>query len=254
MFSSIKILVISTILACGTAVAAEPRDKASNFSLEVEAGAAWQSRNDVQIPNSASGTRFALDNLTGSGPYPVARLMLNYEFKPKHELRFLYAPFSINETGVLDKNVEFAGGAFAQGLQTQGSYRFDSYRLTYRYLFHDGPHWRWKAGITAKIRDAKIELRQGDTSAYDSNVGLVPLVNLYGERSLGEHWRFIFDFDGLIAPQGRAFDAAVKLGYDLTPNWTATAGYRVLEGGADNKSVYTFAWINYAVLSMIYKF
>lgn len=77
---------------------------------------------------------------------------------------------------------------------------------------------------------------------------------MYGERSIGERWRFIFDFDGLIGPQGRAFDVAAKLGYDLTPNWTATAGYRVLEGGADNKSVYNFAWLNYAILSLIYKF
>lgn len=254
MFRGVKASIISTMLIGEIATAAEPPGRASNFSIEVEAGGAWVSRNDVRIPNDASGTRFALDDLTGSGPFPAARLMLSYMFKPRHELRALYAPFSIDESGVLDKPVAFAGGDFAQGLQTQTNYRFDSYRLTYRYLFHEGPRWRWKAGITAKIRDAKIELRQGGNVAYDSNVGFVPLVNLYGERSIGERWRFIFDFDGLIGPQGRAFDVAAKLGYDLTPNWTATAGYRVLEGGADNKNVYNFAWLNYAVLSLSHKF
>lgn len=250
----IAVFLISTTLVSQAAIAAGSHDKKPDFSIELEGGAVWQTRNDVKIPNDANGTRFALDDLMGRGPFPVARLMLSYTFKPRHEIRFLYAPLSLDESGVLDKPVAFAGGDFSQGLTTDASYRFDSYRLTYRYLFHEGPRWRWKAGVTAKIRDAKIELRQGGTTAYDSNVGFVPLVNLYGERNIGERWRFIFDFDGLIGPQGRAFDVAAKLGYDLTPAWTVTAGYRVLEGGADNKSVYNFAWFNYAVLSLISRF
>jgi len=53
---------------------------------------------------------------------------------------------------------------------------------------------------------------------------------------------------------GRAFDVALKVGYDLTESWTAFAGYRMLEGGSDNDDVYTFAWLHYAAFSLAYSF
>ncbi|MEW6611445.1 MAG: hypothetical protein ACOY5C_08155 [Pseudomonadota bacterium] len=251
MASNVRWLGLATSLLAAGAAAQEPDPR---FSIELEGGGVWQSRNKVQIPNDATGTRFDLAELTGSGPYAAGRLTFTYAFRPRHELRLVYAPFSLEETGTLPQPVAFAGGSFAPGQPTTASYRFDSYRLTYRYLFHDGPDWRWQVGFTAKIRDAEVELRQGANVARDSNVGFVPLLHLHGERRLAERWRLILDFDGLAAPQGRALDFAAKAGYALTPQWTLAAGYRVLEGGVDNDSVYNFAWLNYAVLSAGYRF
>lgn len=70
-------------------------------------------------------------------------------------------------------------------------------------------------------------------------------------RETGTH---AFDLDGLAAPQGRAFDAAAKFRYDLTENWSLSAGYRTLKGGADTDTVYTFAWFHYAAFSIAYRF
>jgi hypothetical protein len=64
----------------------------------------------------------------------------------------------------------------------------------------------------------------------------------------------ILDADALAAPQGRAEDVALKMGYRVGGRWTASAGYRMVEGGADNDKVYTFAWLHYAVASMRYDF
>jgi hypothetical protein len=47
---------------------------APRFVLELEAGPVWQSRNDVQVPNTAEGTRFSLADLAGNGPWPAIRL------------------------------------------------------------------------------------------------------------------------------------------------------------------------------------
>jgi hypothetical protein len=52
---------------------------------------------------------------------------------------------------------------------------------------------------------------------------------------------------------GRAVDAALKLGYDIDRNWTISAGYRTLEGGADVDEVYAFAWLHYLVGSVSYR-
>ena len=44
------------------------------FSLEFETGAVWQSRNQIQIPDSSAGTRFALTDIQGHGPEAQRRV------------------------------------------------------------------------------------------------------------------------------------------------------------------------------------
>jgi hypothetical protein len=224
-----------------------------SWDLGLETGAVWQSRNEVQIPGD-TGTRYSLDDIAGSGPFPFYRLELTYNLKPRHSLRFLYAPFEYTETGTLDKNVFFVDQVFDAGSSTEATYRFNSYRGTYRYLFHNGTDWIWRVGFTVKVRDAEIALTQEGKSAKDSNVGLVPLLNLYGEYQLANRWQFIIDFDGLIGPQGRAVDLGLFARYDVSKQWYVGGGYRTLEGGADNDKVYNFAWFNYASITAGYRF
>jgi len=242
--------LVGLVGLCYTAKAAA---KDLRWSLGLETGAVWQSRNDVQIPGDG-GTRFSLDNLVGSGPFPYYRLELTYKLSQRHSLRFLYAPFAYTKSGALDKNVFFVDETFDAGQATEATYRFNSYRATYRYLFFDEAKWLWHIGLTAKVRDAEISLKQENKFAKDSNVGIVPLLNLYGEYQLAKHWRFIVDFDGLASPQGRAFDLGLIARYDVVEQWYLAGGYRTLEGGADNDEVYNFAWFNYAFLSIGYRF
>ena len=63
-----------------------------------------------------------------------------------------------------------------------------------------------------------------------------------------------FDFDGLAGGPGRAFDIALKIGYDVSEVVSLNVGYRTLEGGADVDSVYNFAWLHYAVVSTVFRF
>jgi hypothetical protein len=236
------------LLASGMAQASE-----MPWRIGLETGAVWQNRNDVQIPGD-TGTRFSLDELAGDGPYPFVRLELTYEIDSKHSLRFLLAPFEYTETGILDKNVDFAGQNFTAGQSTEAGYRFNSYRATYRYRFHDSENWQWHIGGTLKVRDAEISLKQGNVYASDDNLGIVPLVHLYGEYQASDRWSFILDLDGLASPQGRAFDLGLLARYDLDKQWYLAGGYRTLEGGADNDDVYAFGWFNYAVISAGYRF
>ncbi|WP_155989818.1 hypothetical protein RG903_05825 [Thermithiobacillus tepidarius DSM 3134] len=92
MASNVRWLGLATSLLAAGAAAQEPDPR---FSIELEGGGVWQSRNKVQIPNDATGTRFDLAELTGSGPYAAGRLTFTYAFRPRHELRLVYAPFSL---------------------------------------------------------------------------------------------------------------------------------------------------------------
>lgn len=47
---------------------------------------------------------------------------------------------------------------------------------------------------------------------------------------------------------------ALKLGYDVAPNITVAGGHRILDSGADNDELYTFARFDSAVLGPTWRF
>jgi hypothetical protein len=234
-------------------VLGQEEDPSPRLILELEGGPVWQSRNDVQIPNDETGTRFALDDLTGSGPFPSFRLYAEGRLGRKHGLRLLVAPLSIEGTGVLSSPVDFNGFRFESGKVTEASYRFDSYRLTYRYQLVEKPKWSLNIGLSAKLRAAEIKVVQEGVSTSYSNTGFVPLLYAAAAWRPSPRWALALDVEGAAASQGRAFDASLKLYRRVSDRWSVSLGYRTLEGGADVEDVYTFAWFHYAMVSVVFR-
>jgi hypothetical protein len=222
------------------------------FEVELEAGPVWQSRNDVQIPNTTAGTRFSLVDLVGTGPVTAVRTYLTWNINDRQGLRLLLAPLSIEANGKLDSSVDFAGSSFSQDVNAV--YKFNSYRITWRYHFDRGERWKWWLGFTAKIRDARIALKNSIASGEKIDLGFVPLLHLAVENRISERLSLRADLDALAGGPGRAEDLSVKLGIDLTDKMRLSVGYRTVEGGADVSEVYTFAWLHYAVASLAYHF
>ncbi len=257
----IGLTLICTGFAIGIAIPASGiAEEEPRFAIEFEAGPVWQSRNDVQIPNDEEGTRFSLEELAGTGPWPAGRIYFTWNITQRHGLRALAAPLAYTETGVFREPVNFVGETYQPGLPTEATYEFNSWRLTYRYRFKRGSKWNWWIGFTAKVRDAKIELAQESVTSQegaaskDTDVGFVPLLHLAGDWHFSKRWHARLDLDALAGGPGRAEDLALKLVYDISERWSITGGYRTVEGGADTDEVYNFAWFNYAVVSGIYRF
>lgn len=243
----ILLLAGTATLIAPPATAAQPAPP--RWALELEAGPAWQTTNDVRIPNDESATRFSLVDAVGKGPWTAARAYLTWRLDENDELRALYAPLTIEESAQLAGDVSFAGGAFAAG-PAQATYKFNSYRVTYRHRFHEGARWTWWWGGTAKIRDARIALAQDDAVAAKNDVGFVPLLHVSGQWRPAEGWSLLLDVDAIAGGPGRAEDASLKLARDVGERVQAAVGYRLVEGGADVDAVYTFAWLHYAVASL----
>lgn len=236
------------VLAVLSAAPATAQD--SPLIIEVESGPAWQSYNDVEVPNDGTATRFSLRNLVGSGPWPAGRLYITWNPWERHGFRLMVAPFSLRETEVPDQELTFAGVPFQPEVETEASYTFNSYRLSYRHLLVDRGTLRAWVGATAKVRQAEIELIQPNVRGVKDDLGLVPLLHLAGEWRFNRDWRVELDADALAGGPGRAVDAALRAGYDLSDRWTLRAGYRMVEGGADVTEVYAFAWLHYAAISI----
>ena len=244
--------VICFVLLFSVSLIANPASGAG-LSLSGETGSVWFARNDIRIP-ADDGTRFDMLDLTGSGPDPYIRLYALYEFNKRHSLRLNIAPLRVDGTGTLDKNVLFEGTTFASGVPTKGTYQFNTYRLTYRWMYHRGPNWHGGVGGALLVRDAKVKLQQGPLRESNTDLGFVPLLHLYGGYFFNDRVSAILDIEGAGASQGRAVDAALKVVYEWPSGWHAAAGYRTLEGGADNNSVYTFAWLHFMLFEIGYAF
>lgn len=234
--------------------AAQAQEDPSRFHLWVEAGPAWQSRNDVQIPNDASGTRFSIADAVGSGPFASARVDFSWALNDRRDLRFLVAPLGYEESAALPGDISFNGASFSGAVPATITYRFDSYRATWRYSVYEDEEWMVKLGATAKIRDAEIAVEQDGVRSSKTDRGLVPLFHTHAQRRLGERWRLILDLDALASPQGRAIDFSAQVGYDLGRSFALAGGWRVVDGGADNETVYNFARFDYATVSALWRF
>jgi len=228
--------------------------KQERWTADIESGIVVPGYNNVQIPNTASGTRFSLKNDLDIENKAYYRLRLTYRTGKRHALSLLFAPLSLDAGGVLPKPVDFEGVRFDGGSRVNALYRFNSYRLTYRYrLVHNRTLALW-IGFTAKIRDAEVRIASADNVSTKTNVGFVPLLNIYFEWVWGKRTGFIFEADALAAKQGRAEDVSASLFYRVHKNIRCKFGYRVVEGGADAGEVYTFALINYFYGGVIFNF
>lgn len=248
-----SVIIGALTLAVGSTLTGQESSR-TRLELELEASPVWQTRNDVQIPNDLSGTRFSLVEPLGNGPWSAGRVYVTWHINTRHSIRGLFAPLSVTGTGMATGPINFAGETFPGGSGLRGTYQFNSYRLTYRYGLIARERLRLWIGFTGKLRDAKIELEQGDLTARDTDVGFVPLLHVAADWQPASRTHLLFDLDGLAGGPGRAFDVALKVGYDLNRHWRLSGGYRTVEGGADVSSVYAFAWLHYGVVALAFRY
>ncbi|MFC5411112.1 hypothetical protein ACFPMF_17455 [Larkinella bovis] len=223
----------------------------AQLKLDLESGAVLGTAyNNVRILNQG-GTLVDLADQLSADPKVFFRARLSYTFANRHTISALYAPLTVRYKGDFNQDVNFNNVLFPAGQPTTAYYKFNSYRLTYRYDFVTTSRWRLGAGLTAKIRDANIRYENEARQASFDNVGFVPLLNFYAAYTPGNRWTVLLEGDALGARQGRAEDIFLGAAYRITPGIGLKVGYRVVEGGADSDEVYNFTWINYASVGVL---
>lgn len=221
--------------------------------IDLESGLVFTGYNDVRIPGG-EGTLFSLKDDLVSKTALFYRIRLDHTIKSRHSLSLLYAPLEIRSEGRLAQDVVFEGVVFPSNTELEGSYKFNSYRLTYRYDIVKKPRFEFGLGFTAKVRDAKIAISSPGSNSEKTNVGFVPIINFRLFWNIDNTFGVLIYGDALAAPQGRAEDVLIAATFRLTDRLGINAGYRILEGGADNDEVYNFSLFNYASMGITYTF
>jgi hypothetical protein len=221
--------------------------------IDLESGAVFTGYNNVRIPGDG-GTLFSLKNDLDPKTNAFVRIRAGYVIKSRHNISVLYAPLKVTSNGSVNRPIDFEGVSFPSNTSLDGSYKFNSYRITYRYDFVKRTKFDFGLGFTAKIRDAEIALKSQATAASKTNVGFVPIINFRLNWKLNDRTGLLFEGDALAAPQGRAEDVLLAGTWKLSDHITARLGYRILEGGADNDEVYNFALLHYASAGISFSF
>lgn len=224
----------------------------ADWSISLQGGPVASGYNDVRIPNQ-TGTKISLTDDLDSDVEPYWRLRATGSFG-RQTVSALVAPLTIEASGTINKPVSFENTEFPAGVPLQAEYKFNSYRLTWRYAVLVRQSWRLGLGFTGKIRDASVSLSSAETTAEKTNVGFVPLINFLLVCDLSPRLNLTLKGDALAAPQGRAEDVALMLGYRAGDRISISAGYRLLEGGADVDEVYSFALLHYGVVGLTVSF
>jgi len=221
----------------------------ATVALDIESGAVFAGGNDVRVPGD-TGTEFSLTSDLETEARAFWRLRGTYRRNERHEWLALWAPLSLASCGQRAAPLIFAGQEYPSGTPLAATYRFDSYRLTYRYHFAIGTGIDGALGLTAKIRDAEIRVRGAGRDARTKNTGFVPLIAFALDWAAAGDLHVRIEGDALAGPQGRAEDVFLGFTLPLTRAALLRGGYRVLEGGADVEQVYNFALLHYAVLGI----
>lgn len=222
--------------------------------VDTEAGFAFTGYNDAAIP-ADTGTKVSLAKDTPAGPVPAFRVRTGYTFTDRHTVSLLAAPLTVKGTGKADYDISYQDTFFPAGEELTSIYRFDSYRVTYRWDVVKSDKLDFGFGLTGKIRSADIAIAGKSGYANRTDLGVVPLVNFRLDWRFADPFSFLIDGDALASPYGRAEDVLVALAWRKSDSATLRLGYRVLEGGSDGGgNVYTFALFHYATAGITLTF
>jgi hypothetical protein len=218
--------------------------------VDFEAGLAVVGSNDVAIPGDG-GTRLSFTRDLSTAPAPVARLRVG-AVSGRHTFFALAAPLRLSSKGTLPRNVEFQGTTFPAGTAVRAGYRFDNWRATWRYGIVRSPPWEFDGGVTVLVRDAAISMAGPGGIQEKSNLGVVPLLSFRLAWWASPWFGLLLDGDALAGPNGgRAEDLLVAAQWRVREGTLARVGYRLLEGGADAKTVYNFTLVHFATAGLL---
>lgn len=246
-------MVVRFILIPVCVIALAASASSARWSIDVEIGPVFSGYNDVRVPNDG-GTKISLSRELDTDPAFFYRFKAGYAFGEKHAVGVLVAPLRLKAGGSVPRVVVFDGVEIPANAPIDAKYRFDSYRVSYRYNVVRRDVFTFGLGFTAKIRDAAITVKSGGAEGETTNTGFVPLLNFGLRWTFADGWTLLVDGDALAAPQGRAEDVLVAVKYRFNENFSLKSGYRILEGGADAEEVYNFTMLHYAVVGPSFEF
>ena len=218
--------------------------------VNLESGAFFTNINDIRY--GSNGTLISLKNDFQTPVSPFLRLRIGFLTDEKNHFSMLYAPLKIVETATLANDILFDGNNFKANMPIEAVYMFNSYRFTYNRRIISKDNFNFGLGLSAKIRDAGVSLKNSELFKENFNVGFAPLINLIANWDISQKMGVNFFGEGIAASKGRAIDISLSGRYTFSKSLQGNFGYRLLEGGANGTERYNFIQLHFIFASLNY--
>ncbi len=218
--------------------------------VNLESGAFFTNINDIRY--GSNGTLISLKNDFQTPVSPFLRLRIGFLTDEKNHFSILYAPLKIVETATLANDILFDGNNFKANMPIEAVYMFNSYRFTYNRRIINKDNFNFGLGLSAKIRDAGVSLKNSELFKDNFNVGFAPLINLIANWDISQKMGVNFFGEGIAASKGRAIDISLSGRYTFSKSLQGNFGYRLLEGGANGTERYNFIQLHFIFASLNY--
>jgi hypothetical protein len=126
--------------------------------FDFETGVVFSGYNDVRIPGD-QGTLFSSSKELDASPKVFYRVRAGYTFHTRHNLSLLYAPLAVKSNGSIPRDLTFEGVVFPANTTLIGFYKFNSYRLTYRYDIVEKTRWNGSQMISCRFFSREMLLQ-----------------------------------------------------------------------------------------------
>jgi len=238
----------------------------SQVSIDVETGIVKVNRNDASSSwknslgelNGIDGTLFSYAKDFKNPIKPLFRFRASYTLgkSKRHFLSFLAAPIQYKTEGILNSPITFNSKTFDAKKQTEGFYKFNGYRLTYRYNIVQKENLIVGVGLTLNVRDAEFSLKQDTIYERNYNRGIVPLINTYLNYKFTNKLGLLVDGDVFyIDNTGGAIDYLAGINYSMKDKVSLKLGYRFFSGvGSEKGNVYNKLFVSSFVIGSVIKF
>ncbi len=132
--------------------------------------------------------------------------------------------------------------------------RLDAYRMTWRYTLVDRPSWTARIGFTGLATDARWMTRANGLRGLQPDTGVSPLLHASGAWRPTDRFSLVAEVEGMGLADRRIWDLGLSARYQLSENWHAGIGYRLLDTGAEARIWPSLGRFSGATLSVGYRF
>lgn len=241
---AVIILTALLSLACSSAYA--------RLGFEIGTGAVFTGYNDIRVPN-ISGTDISLSDELETDPDYFVRVKLTYS-KRGHNIELFASPLRLEAAGSVNRQMKFAEEKFSANVPLTAVYRFDSYRLTYRYDLINTRRLQAGIGFTAGIRDGSISFQGAGKESEKKDTDFEPLINFRAKLVLSRKLNLLVEGDILAISQGITEDVLFAIQYKLDDKISLKLGYRLFKTGTDVDEIHSSSLLNYVVIGPILTF
>lgn len=203
--------------------------------------------NDIRIPSDL-GTQFSVKDDLKSKTKIFYCFRASYTLQSRHTISLLYAPLEIKSAGRVPYKISFNGVFFDADTDLNSIYKFNSYRLTYRYHLISQTKIILGLGFTAKIRDSRILLYSTKQTTERTSIGFVPIINFNFKWNINKAWGLLLSGDALVAPQGRAEDIQLAITYQCAHPINVRVGTAYLK---EARTVIAVTVLSYSTMPLL---